>query len=281
MKNNDVTIVVNTCDAYNDVWELFFCAFNEYWDDCEYDIVINTESKIYDNNNDIITHTFQHKPGQDLWGLRLQETLKSIKTPFVIMLYDDFILEGKVNTQEINKIVEWMKADDKICVFYWCNLSSGTDLPCKYPDYQVVSTNGDYRLNSVPAVWRKDKLLEFTGKNDSPWAWEYFGSYRTYNKDNLFYCRRKDKENIFIYNRSMGGAIYRGKWVGQVVLPLIEKYNLDLDVTIRGLADGINEPIKRSLKWKIDFILLGFKMIGIGVFFYIGRIFTKKIKGLF
>ena len=41
MTNN--VIIINTCDAYNDVWELFFKAFDEYWPRCEYPIILNTE----------------------------------------------------------------------------------------------------------------------------------------------------------------------------------------------------------------------------------------------
>lgn len=74
----------------------------------------------------------------------------------------------------------------------------------------------------------------------------------------------------------MGGAIYRGKWVGKIVLPLIKKYNLQIDINKRGLADGIQQNNKRSLLWKIEFFLLGFKMIRFGVFLYAYRILKKK-----
>ena len=75
----------------------------------------------------------------------------------------------------------------------------------------------------------------------------------------------------------MGGAIYRGKWVGKIVVPLIAKYNLNIDLLQRGLADGNQKDNKRSFKWKIDFFLLGYKMIGYGVFLYIFRIIKMKL----
>ena len=66
---NEVTIIVNTCDDYEDVWELFFCAFQEYWPGCKYQIVLNTESKnLCLDRIDLRTHNFDSIDGRDIWG---------------------------------------------------------------------------------------------------------------------------------------------------------------------------------------------------------------------
>jgi hypothetical protein len=277
-----VTVVINSCDAYSDIWELFFSAFSDHWRNCPYEIVLNTEKKSYSFKDlKLKVHNYSSIDNIDKWGDRLKKTLEDITTEYVIMLFDDFVLEDSVDQSKIDECIAYLNNNNEISVFYFLNLSCETVNTNEYNGFELVSRFGDYRLNSVPAIWRRKKLIEFTGEIDTPWAWEFFGTYRTQSKNDLFYSVSKDNQKIYPYNYSMGGAIYRGKWVGQVVLPLIKKYNLNLDTSIRGLADGVNEPIKRSLKWKIDFILLGFKMIGVGVFFYIGRILRKKIKGLF
>ena len=47
-KNTDVTILVNSCDLYEDVWEPFFRLLKIQWPECEqYRIVLNTETKEY------------------------------------------------------------------------------------------------------------------------------------------------------------------------------------------------------------------------------------------
>lgn len=109
------TIVINTCDAYNDVWELFFKAFEEYWPDCEYNIVLNTE-KIKCNLSNVTTHTFNETSTLDNWGKRFKQTLQDIDSDFVIMLYDDFILEGNVNKNKIKQCIKWLE-DEKIKIF--------------------------------------------------------------------------------------------------------------------------------------------------------------------
>jgi hypothetical protein len=74
----------------------------------------------------------------------------------------------------------------------------------------------------------------------------------------------------------MGGAIYRGRWVVKVVGPLIEKYNLKIDLSERGVIYEINNQSKRTLTWKINFFITGFKMIKFGIFLFLFRMLKKR-----
>lgn len=273
-------IVVNTCDAYEDIWDLFFCAFKEHWPGCKYKIVLNTENKqrIIDYGN-VLIHNFNSPIGKDIWGLRLKQTINACESKYVLMLYDDFILEGTVDQRKIVDCIEWLNNNPDIAVFYFTNIPVNKNIDDgRFEDFELMPKKSDYKLNSAPSIWRREKLLEFTEDNDNPWAWELFGSYRTYFSTDLFYCAKKEHENIYPYNYAMGGAIYRGKWVGKIVVPLIKKYNLNIDVNTRGLADGFQRNNKRTLLWKIQFVFLGFRMIGFGVFIYIFRIINKKLR---
>lgn len=277
---SEVTIIVNTCDAYEDVWQLFFCAFNEYWSECEYEIILNTEKKQTKLlNNKIRIHNFHSLNGEDKWGLRLKQTLIECKSQYVLMLYDDFILEGAIAEDKIKECLESMDRHPEVAVFYFNNISVNKNISDdRFEGYELMPQRGDYKLNSAPSVWRREKLMSYVENNDNPWGWEFFGSYRTYGTSDLFYCVQKGHENIYPYNYEMGGAIYRGKWVGQIVLPLIEKYGLQINLRIRGLADGAQTNNKRSLLWKMKFVLLGFRMIGVGAFIFIYRALRKKLK---
>lgn len=279
---NKCTIVINTCDAYSDVWELFFKAFEQYWSGCEYEVVLNTES-LKCNSSNVITHNFNETSTLNNWGKRFKQTLEDIDSEFVIMLYDDFILEGNVNQNKIKQCIKWLE-DEKnkdICAFYFIHSQNENIDDGKFDGFECLPIKADYKLNSAPALWRKDKLINFIEDNDSPWAWEYFGSYRAYNKESVFYSVKKKDEDIYPYNYSMGGAIYRGKWVSSVVLPLVDKYKLDLDLSKRGLTNKVGGSNKRTLKWKMDFFKMGYKMIGFGVILFAYRIIIKKIRGHF
>lgn len=284
--SDDLTIIVNSCDAYSDIWPLFFAAMNEYWPQRKYDLVLNTEliSQVPSNDNNISIKNFKPINGNDSWGLRLRETLKSIDTEFVIAIYDDFILEDFVDEEELVALLCKMKSDNEISAVYL------TKLGLKYKEnnklfgergqsqnrYAQLADGIDFRLNSAPALWRTSDLLEYTGDYDNPWAWEVFGSYRTFSNGKKLYCPTVTEKDIYVYNYAKGGAIYRGRWVPDVVLDKNDKYSLNIDFENRGFSSELEDE-KRSLKWKLDFIFLGYKMVGLKVLVFIYRSIKGKL----
>lgn len=275
-----LTILVNTCDQYSDIWPLFFAAFNEYWPACNYNVVVNTELLSAKLPGNVSVHNFN--PSSGAWGLRLRKTLQSINTEYVLALYDDFILEDRVDDAELRELLDRMDEDKNIAVIYLTKLGLLTKVDRSlFPEskignkYAQLADTIDYRLNSAPGLWRRDDLLSYTGAQDNPWAWEVFGTYRTFAPRKKFYCPSVSERDIYSYNYSKGGAIYRGKWVRQVVEDKNNKYNLAIDFSRRGFSDSALFE-KRSLRWKVEFILLGYRMVGVKVFIFICRALKSK-----
>jgi hypothetical protein len=270
--NTNITIVINTCDAYSDVLKIFFAAFNEDWPNNNYSIVINSEKNIYDGYNASTHTTLLNKLS---WGSRLINTLESIKTEFVLMLFDDFILENFVNQDYIDSAQKLLLSSDDISVVYLMN----TKLPLKQVDdhniFMEIVDICDFRLNSYPGLWRREHIIAYTGIYDNPWAWELFGTYRTFNKKRIFFSQNPKFSDIYPYNHEKGGAIYRGKWVREIVDNKISKYGLNINTLIRGYSDTlVNE--KRSLSWKLNFFITGYRMIGVNVFKIIFSMIKSK-----
>lgn len=275
----NVTIVVNSCDAYSDLWDLFLICMSDYWCGCKYPIVINTERKNYTKPNgmsfDVSVHNFESE-GADIWGERLISTLKDTNSEFVIMLYDDFLLNGYVDQQRLSALVDLMSGNPKIDVVYLTKLLGVQKKSERDDGLAPVAPKADYRLNSAPAIWRKDALLKFTGRKDNPWAWEYFGSYRTFSKNSLFLAVADSSCDIYPYDYRKGGAIYRGKWVAEVINPIIEKHKLPLDIKKRGFVDSSSFP-KRGIAWKCSFLMTGAQMIGPRIVISVFRLFRGKL----
>ncbi len=276
---SDMIVVVNTCDAYEDVWELFFRAFREYWPECKYEIVLNTESvqrSFRDHNLRI--HNWVSATGRDLWGMRLRQALGACDSEYVLMLYDDYVLDGPVDHQEIEKCIQWLMGNPWIAVFYLINIPGNKDdVETDFAGFELLPQRGDFKLNSAPAVWRRETLMNFVGDHDDPWTWEYFGSHRTYGSAFQFYCAQAKNQGIFPYSHETGGAIYRGKWVEKVVLPKMMKYGLKIDTAKRGVSDWPPAKGKRTLLWKLRFFLRGFRMIGFGAFVFAYRLIRKRL----
>lgn len=260
--NHKTTIVLNTCDAYSDVLPLFFAALNEYWPTNNYDIVINSEKKTYSEYN-AVTHTYSLNFSS--WGARLINTLESIETEFVIMLFDDFLLEDFVRVDTIESAEHFLLSSEETSVVYLMDTKLPFIESSEKNQFVKLFNKCNFRLNSYPGLWRREHLISYTGIYDNPWAWEVFGSYRTFQVKSSFYSLNPNFPNTFSYNYQKGGAIYRGKWVKEVVDHKISKYRLDINTSVRGYTDAsINE--RRSFIWKLNFFLIGYKMIGIRVF---------------
>ncbi|WP_207238772.1 hypothetical protein [Pseudomonas sp. MPR-R2A6] len=282
ISKHDCTIIINSCDSYEDVWLPFFSAFKDMWPDCDCKIILNTEHKSFSFEGlQIVTLNLSPAEGKKPWGWRLRKSLSLVDTEFVVSLFDDFILEAPVNKEKLALCIQEMKNNTKISVFYFNNIPDINTPEPKYDGFELIGQRNDYRLNSAPAIWKTQKLLRFTGELDSPWAWEFFGSARTYHSSDQFYCAQGEKENTFIYNYKLGGAIRRGKWVSSVITPVIKKYNIPLDLEQRGVASESLSDGKYSLKWKLDFFLLGFKMIGFDAFIFLYRVLVKKLSKRF
>lgn len=278
---NKITLLVNSCDAYSDIWPLFFSAIDEFWPN-HINIVLNSETIKYEERINVQTHVLDKSKNNDTWGFRLRETLKDIKTKYVLVLFDDFIMEDYIDEDELLRILNAMESDRTISVVYLTKISvtkkNQSELFCEdnKNKYVELEHNVDYRLNSAPAIWRVEELIKYTGVIENPWAWEVFGTYKTFNIKEKFYCVGDNDIDVFKYNYVKGGAIYRGKWVEDVVVDKNEKYQLNINFNIRGFSSP-HEYEKRSISWKFNFLKLGYKMIGLKFIYFIISALKRKI----
>jgi hypothetical protein len=265
---HELTIVVNTCDAYHDVLNIFFHALNNYWPNCPYPVVINAESHTYDYKAEV--HNYFSITGEDDWGDRLLSTLGGLDTDFVLMLYDDFILDSSLNNERIQEALQLLKSQAKAVVTYLINTSLPVD--------PKISENIFLPLQDKVNYCRRQALMSYTFIGDTPWAWEVFGSYRTWGDGNIFYSLNPIEDDIYAYNHSKGGAIYRGKWVREVVDKVSQKYPLNIDWDLRGFSsDAIHE--KRSWIWRLRFLQTGFRMVGLKAFYFVTSYVREKLHG--
>ena len=259
MKDNKCTILVNSCDSYEDLWNPFFKCLTENWKNIPYEIVLNTETKAYKCEYCPVT-TFQlYKNNKVAWGKRLIDTLKKIKSKYVIMLLDDFFLQSPVDTKTLNQCIKWMDKDENIAVFSFWRTRGKNIKSEKYANFEKRPVDGEYRFNCQAAIWRRDRLIKFIRKHESPWDWELLGSIRSRRYKDEFYSSIEGTPHVFDYYT--GGVIHRGKWIIGAITPIIERYNLKIDLNQRGYQEEdyvYNEQkltffqkVKHVLRYKI------------------------------
>ena len=264
----DITIVVNSCDGYDDVLKIFLKCFDKFFATDKFRIVINQES------SDVLKFSEIDKINR-YWGYRLKELLRMIKSRYVLVLYDDFLLEGPVDYEKIAQVVSVMKNDKNVAAFYLNAASVKWHVDEPFDDYRLLSKKAKYLVNSVPAIWDRSALIKLTEDKDNPWAWEEFGSYQAKRTKYNFYSVSSQSKNIIPYAYQRGGAIYRGKWVNEVVRNIQKIHNIEIDTESRGIIKQ-QEIAPRSLMWKLNFLYIGFMRLRFSLFGYILEHLKKK-----
>lgn len=251
----DCTMIVCSCDSYSDTWEPLFKSIKKYWENFDMPIVLNTETKTYQMEGLKIKCLQLFKNKKVNWGERFIEHLKRIDTEFVFLMLDDYFLVEPVDTTVINNCLNWMRENSNIAVFSFHRVDDPNNTPSeKYTNFDRRPQNGMYRLNCQAAIWRRERLLKFLKKNESPWDFEIYGSIRSSKYKDEFYSIREGVKEPLNYNMvSHGTGICRGKWVKSIVEPLFKELDVKVDFSKRGFTDENDDTIltNRNFKDKI------------------------------
>ena len=99
MAQNKCSILVTSCDAYDDAWEPFFTLLKIMWPECKLPIYLNTESKSFDFDDWNITalhpQALFDKKGQPIsWSRRLTDAVRQIESDYILFfLLFSYVME--------------------------------------------------------------------------------------------------------------------------------------------------------------------------------------------
>ena len=169
----DVTILVNSCDLYEDAWNPFFRLLQIQWPDLQYPVVLNTESKSY--SCDFMNVRTIHS-GFDLsWSARLKYALNQIHTPFVLFSLEDFFLTEKVNVPAFDYALEKMRQNPSLGGITFRPLEVD-EPPFLRNDlthaFKVIKSKKPYRIKVLISLWDVSYLKSLIMGDENPWIFE-------------------------------------------------------------------------------------------------------------
>lgn len=243
MFDKNCTLLLNTCDAYSDCWDGFFKLLKIQWPEFSMPVVLNTESLSYSfDGMDIRVSNTKPKTS---WGKRLITALKRIDTKYILFALEDFYLESPVDSSKLLKCYEWMEKNPEVACFSFYPTEDENNTPSeKYPGFERRPQRGEYRLNCQICLWNREKLISYIRPHENPWEWELYGSRRSSRYKEEFYTLMHSEKAVFDYNR--GAIIMRGRWWMEKVLPLNEKYNLEIDFSRRGSFEEYRQTVRKK-----------------------------------
>ena len=252
-KSPRATVLVFSCDQYEDAWYPFFTLMDKFWVDCPYRILLNTESKACSVLlNHIKVDTLQlYMEGENIpYGKRCLDHLKHINTEYVITLMDDFFIRSDVDTATLERIMDWMDKDETIASF--CLLHHDDRHSCRYlreeRGYENFSLRPRYcnhNYDMQACIWRKKAYQKTWRSFMNPWEWEGPANYRSFD-DGYKYFDLDDDAHFPIdyidYKKHEWSGIRKGKWVKETVCELFDKNGISIDYSKRGFYDEQSDP---------------------------------------
>lgn len=267
-EKQEVTILVNSCDLYEDAWYPFFKLLSIQWPDCPYKAVLNTETKIYNCPFFDVTSI---PTGKELsWTGRLKYVLNQIESEYVLFFLEDFFLLTPVRVEAFNKALEILKNNDDVGMIHFVpsELSSEVpkyDLENCFPELPVKKRT--FRTRVAVSLFRKEYFLRLLYGDENPWQYEreshfrsMFAGYKIYRQNYSLY----PPTFSYILNHDAGIGITSRKWLKNSKM-FFESMGI-FDVNYDRL--GILTDTEVSKKEKEDTI----KKIGFRQWFY------KKVK---
>ena len=261
LTDRDITILVNSCDLYEDAWEPFFRLFHIMWPDCPYDVYLNTETKVY-NCSFMKVQTICG--GNISWSKRLKNCLEQIKTKYVLFFIEDFFLMSPVNERVFDSAVRLIH-DNKRIGFISFNPDLEKeggfwDLTKEYNDvFNYIGKKSLYRINAQVNLWNKRFLKRILKNKESAWDFEVYGTIRAKIMPEIALSRKIDGPIVFDYHYSLGYGygIKQGKWLLKNK-ELFEKYDIDVDFDKRGFYSRPTR-VSRTKRNKSELLKLVYK----------------------
>ena len=110
----NISLIVSSCDKYEDAWVPFFTQLKKFWPEFNMPIYLGTESKTFQFEGFDIHCPLANGPVYSQWSERLLKLLDYIDTEYVLFALDDFWLTAPVDNSRFEKIVSYMSSDRRM-----------------------------------------------------------------------------------------------------------------------------------------------------------------------
>lgn len=175
MGNNiydEVSILIVGFDGYRDVWEHSIELMNKYWQNRPKTYLATSELSPNYKNVEII----KAGPNSE-WSKKAKTALDKIKTPYVILLLEDFFISDYVDHKKLKSVLKMVKNDN--IKFYQILVQLIRQSWEKGKPYKgnkhihIIPRNKRYGINLQAAIWEKEFLEKTIGEgNYNAWSFE-------------------------------------------------------------------------------------------------------------
>ena len=227
--NDDVTVLVSSCDKYEDAWEPFFRLFKIMGAEGSTGnpIVLNTETKMF--NCDYLNVRTINTPGKNTWSQRLLHVLNELNTDYVFHVLEDFFIQQPFNSEAFSNVMHYMRAHPDVGAMH---LTPNGRFPKDATDMFLERKFDKLNITVTCVVWRRCFLMQLLRKHENIWQFEWYSTFRAkkFFPDVKIMQYNEAYPIIFDYrvNIDEGYGITESKWLPKNK-ELFEKYGIEVD----------------------------------------------------
>jgi len=196
--SENYTLLVNTCDAFEDCWQPFFQLLSEHWASRRPEVVLNTETKRWEYPGWVISSA-QAALGESTqlpWGECLARSLRNIKTPLVLYMQEDYFTKAPIKVDVIERFVRAMIEKPDIRHIGLTHFgSSGPFDKTENEELWEICPIALYRISTQAGLWRAETLLSYVRPEETALEFEILGTFRSWRRKERFLTANRDRFN--------------------------------------------------------------------------------------
>ena len=248
------SILINTCDKFEDCWDPFFKLFKLYWPDCKGKIYLNTEYKDYSYPGlDIIAikcckrHHIPHSK-QATWSQCLKWALEETNTDIILYMQEDYFLNAPANNVLFTELLDLFAHNTDMHCLQISPSTDGSDGSTKYKHIDIIKRTYRYRIGCQTALWKRNVLYSYIKEKESAWDFEEFASERAHYIPHNFYIINRQWLNTNPIIPYLATGIIQGRW-WEPVVNLFKDHGIVVDFSKRGfVGEAKSKPFLKRIK---------------------------------
>lgn len=171
--NEDLSVIISTCDKFSDLWDANIQLLNQNWADRNADTFLVTDkptSRTFENVTVVAAGE-----GTEITE-RLKTVLPLIKTKYILFTLDDYFLTQPIDNKKIIDDLNVMQKHRldflRIFVMSKKHLRNRKAVEIEKDIYLLDNYAGDYIVTLYAGIWRKDFMEKTLTETLNAWQYE-------------------------------------------------------------------------------------------------------------
>jgi len=173
-----ISLLIYTSKNYVPISKLCVDEFNNYAKQltCDKFVVsneFNNNEHLFNNTGfNLISANVEYSEESRHYTKTLMQGLKQLKTKYVLLWYDDYLLINELKVSNLNKLINIIESNNIDHFSFMSYSYEWEKLNINYNDYGLpdnlinkIDNSYFYRFSIQPTIWRIDKLMELLSFN--------------------------------------------------------------------------------------------------------------------